>query len=231
FLAGTMGYSVNAVNGYMLTGGHLNEDISSGGSFEGSIRFQTTELLFHGITQIADIQVGFEICDNDYNRIYTGPLQVTTPLAASYDYANDGYRKAINSKALQLTYDYTVEAFAEKEAYNSGGVRILSEAYMTNTDGNRTLMLEIQNDNDFSIHLTTNDIKVNDTLIYEDAWSYAAINPACKVIEDISLDDILDEDEWTEYGIDEVETIGFTLKAVNEDGIVIAEPKEIVIGV
>ena len=231
FLAGIMGYSVNAINGYMLTGGYLNEDVPSGESFEGSVRFQTAELLFHGITQIADIQVGFEICDDEYNRIYTGPLRVTTPLAADYDYTNDGYRKAINSRALQLTYDYTVNAFAEKEAYNSGGVRILSEAYITNTDGDRTLMLEIQNDNDFSIHLTMNDIKVNETLIYEDAWSYAVVNPACRVIEDIALDDILDEDEWIEYDIDEVESVGFTLKVVNEDGIVITEPKEIVIGV
>lgn len=231
FLAGTMGYSVNAVNSYMLTGGYLNEEVPSGGSFEASVRFQTAELLLHGITQIADIQIGFEICDDQYNRIYTGPLRVTTPLAASYDYTNDGYRKAINSRALQLTYDYTVNAFAEKEAYNSGGVRILSEAYLINTDGDRTLMLEIKNDNDFSIHLTTNDIKVNDTMIYEDTWSYASVNPACKVIEDIALDDILDENEWAEYGIDEVDTIGFTLKVVNEDGIVIAEPKELIIGV
>ncbi len=125
FLAGTMGYSCNAVNGWMIEDGWINEDVTAGGSVDTTVRFNTTELLFHGITEVADIQVGFEIEDADYNKIYTGPLTTTTPLAASYDYGNDIYRKAINSRALQLNYDYTIDAFAETEVYNEGGIRIL----------------------------------------------------------------------------------------------------------
>lgn len=229
FLAGTMGYSCNAVNGWMIEDGWINEDVAAGGSVDTTVRFNTTELLFHGITEIADIQVGFEIEDADYNRIYTGPLTITTPLAASYDYDNDIYRKAINSRALQLNYDYTIDAFAEKEAYNEGGIRILSEAYMINTDGDRTLMLEVKNDNDHAVYMATNNIKANDTLIYEDLWSAVAINPSCRAVEDIRLDDILSEEEWEEYGIEKIESVSFTVNIMNEDGIIIAEPKEIMI--
>ena len=231
FLAGTLGYSCNSVNGWMVEDGYMNEEIEPGGSVETAIGFNSSELLLHGITEIADIQVGFEVEDEDYNRFYTGPLTVETPLAASYDYDNDGYRKAINSKALQYTYDYTIGAFSETEAYNSGGIRILSEGYMTNTDGDRTLMLEVKNDNDFSVYLTTENIKVNDTTIYEDTWSYDSINPGCRALTDIRLDNILDEEEWEEYGISEIESISLTVTVKNEDGVVIAEPKELTIGV
>lgn len=233
FIAESMGYSCNAVNGFMIEDGYLNCDVPAGGSAEDGIGFSYNELLIHGITEIADIQVGFNIRDEDYtSSIYTGPLQVKTAAAESYDYDDStAYRKVINSKAMQYTYGYEMAAFAEDEVYSSGGISIESEAYMINQDGERSLMIEVKNRTESQVFFTTSNITVNDTEIYDSSWSFDTINARCRALVDIQLDNILDEDEWESYGIEEIETIGFTITVKNADGIVISEPKAIVIGV
>jgi len=229
FLAETYGYSRNAVNGFMIENGYVRMELAPGESGEDAAGFGYSELLLHGISEIADIQIGFSISDDDNNTIYTGPLQVKTPLAESYDYSNDGYQKAITSKAMQYTYGYTVEDFAAKEAFNSGGIRILSECYMTNEDGEHALMLEVMNDNDFAVHFTTRDIMMNDILVYDSSWSYDVINPHCRTLVTISPEDVADEEEMAEFGIEQVNSIGFTVNVKNDDGIVVAEPNSLVI--
>ena len=229
FLAETYGYSRNAVNGFMIENGYVKMELAPGESGKDSAGFGYRELLLHGISEIADIQIGFSISDDENNTIYTGPMQVRTPLSESYDYGNDGYQKAITSKAMQYTYGYTIEDFAAKEAFNSGGIRILSECYMTNEDGEHALMLEVINDNDFAVHFTTRDILFNETLVYDSSWSYDVINPHCRTLVTIRPEDVTDEEEMAEFGIEEVNSIGFTVNVKNDDGIVVAEPKSLVL--
>ena len=45
----------------------------------------------------------------------------------------------------------------------------------------------------------------------------------------IGLDDILDAEEWTENGIDTIESISMTIGVENSDGMLITEEKEITI--
>ncbi len=227
FIAESLGYSCNAVNGFMIEDGYLNCDVPAGGAEEDSIGFDYTGLLIQGINEIADIQVGFDISDDDYNHIYTGPLQVKTPAAESYDYENTNYRKVINSKAMKYTYEYEMASFEEEEVYSSGGINIISEAYMINRDGDRSLMLEVKNDTESQVYFTTSNITVNGTEIYDSRWSFDTINAGCRALVDIRLDNILDEEEWETYGIEEIETIGFTVTVKNTEGIVVSEPSAI----
>ena len=51
------------------------------------------------------------------------------------------------------------------------------------------------------------------------------------MIVSIELDRVLDEEEWEEKGIDEVETIGFSALAVEENGNLAASAKDLEISV
>ncbi len=231
FLAETLGYSRNAVNGFMIEDGYVKFELAPGESGEDTIGFSYNELLLYGINEIADIQVGFDISDDNYNHLYTGPLQVRTALADTYDYESGNYAKAIKSKALQYTFQYSVDSFAQEEVYNSGNIQIISEAYMTNQDGDHSLIVEVKNDNDFTVFFKTSNITVNGTEIYDSTWSIESINGHCRCLAGITLGSILDEDEWAEYGIDKVDSIGFTVNVINEDNIIVAEPETIIIEV
>lgn len=85
--AGTIGYSVNSINGYMMRDGYVNADIAPGMKSNETVYFDTSELELMGITDVADIEIGFNIDDKDYNNIMkTGPIAIKTSLADSYNF-------------------------------------------------------------------------------------------------------------------------------------------------
>lgn len=231
FIAESSGYSVNAVNGYMIEDGYCYVDVEPQTTEEDEIEFSVMELMLNGIWSIADIEVGFNIEDEDYNSVYTGPLKITTPLAASYNYDNDNFKKAITGKILQNTYGFEVPYFGEEEIYSSNGISIVSEAYVVNKDGNRIIMLEVKNDTDSTISFVTSNISANGTNMYDGRWSYDVITPGNKMIIDIFLDRKFDESEWEAKGITEIENIGFDVEIRNVDGLVIADPASVVVNI
>lgn len=210
FASGTMGYSCNSVNGYMISDGYLNADVAAGKKANESIRFGTKELGIYGITEIADIQIGFSVSDDDYNRIYSGPRQIKTSIADSYDYETDTYIQCINSGVWEAAYDCTIDYYAENELYNQGGIRILSETLMTNKDGEKSILLEVENNSSESVYGAIADISVNGLVFYDGTWTRDAINPGTRCVMDFSPASMLDETYWDAFGISDVGVVVFS---------------------
>lgn len=231
FIAGSLGCPLNAINQYMISGGYVNCEVEAGGSAEETARFNYDELMIYGITEIAEIQMGFDISDDNFNSIATGPVSVKTDLAGNVDYEDTTYRENIRSGALKAAYGYDLQYFSEDNIYSSRDINVLSAAYMINKDGERTLLLEVENKTDQKVYFRTRDIKANDVMIYDACWNSSCITPGKKAIVDMNLDRIKDEDEWKETGITEVENIGFTIEVINEDYKNVADSKDVVIGV
>ncbi len=232
FVAESLGYSVNAVNGFMVEDGYLNLDVPAGGTENGKIGFSYSELLLLGISKIADVQVGFQISDDDYNYSYTGPLRAKTALADKYDYDNKNYRKAIRSKSVKYTYNAEITHFAEDVVYDSNGVSVVSEVLMVNKDGDRNLMLEVKNATDRTVYFQTSEFKANGIAIYDSTWSYDCITAGNRMIVSIRLEGLLDKEEWAEKGITELESIGMKIDVFDSasfDAFAVAEPMEITI--
>uniref|UniRef100_UPI004057C55C hypothetical protein n=1 Tax=Agathobacter sp. TaxID=2021311 RepID=UPI004057C55C len=204
FISGSMGYSCNAINGYMVDDGYMNAEVAAGKKANESISFSIDELAIYGITEIADIQVGFDIQDDDYEHFYSGPRQVKTTAVESYDYATDTYQKAINSGILQTVYDYTIDYYAADELYNQNGISIASEALMTNKDGEKVILLEIVNNTSELVYGVTTDISVNGLVVYSGTWSSDSINPGTRRIMDLSISSMLDKGYWDVLGIADI---------------------------
>lgn len=86
FIANSIGYSCNSVNGYMVPEGYLNCDVAAGKKASDTISIGYDTLMLYGIFEIADIEIGFDISDDDYNHTYTGPITLRTSAADGYDY-------------------------------------------------------------------------------------------------------------------------------------------------
>lgn len=233
FNAETLGYAVNAINGFMIGDGYLDCDVNANETAEDTMSFDYRELMMYGMKEIADITVGFTISDEEYNSIHTDPVQIKTSAADTYDYSKNSknYHKAITSKSSKYTYEYELPYFETDEIYASNGIRVVSEGYMKNVDGERILFLEVQNDSDSMVYFQTSDLKLNGETVYEGDWSYDCILPGCETLVNIDVDDALDDLEEPKDSVQKIESIGFKVQAENEAQYVVSEPTVLVVAV
>lgn len=218
FVCGSMGYSVNSVNGYMIQDGYLNCDVAPGETSEQTLSISVNTMLAYGITEIADMEIGFDISDEEYNSNYTGPLQIKTSAAESYDYSVDSYQKCIKSKSLEKKFDCTINSFSEEVLYDNYNIKIISAAVLTNKDGEVSLGLETENNNSDGVRATIKNISFNNIPVYEYTWTSDVINANKKDILDISLSDLADKYEGEFSDISTVTNISFTFSVGEENG-------------
>ena len=216
FIANSVGYSCNSVNGYMVSEGYLNCDVAAGKKANDSISIGYDTLMLYGIFEIADIEIGFDISDDDYNHIYTGPQTILTTAADGYDYDTPVYRENIASKESQAEYDYSVPYFSTDTVYEESGLVIASQAVMENQDGESILLLEVVNTSDAIVGVSTTNIDINGLRVCDSTWSYDTINPGKTAIVDIDLSSVLEPEYWDIYGIREVGNVA--LKVSFKDG-------------
>lgn len=223
FVSGSMGYSCNSVNGYMVDAGYLNCDVVNGKKANDVISFSYDTLMLYGINEISDIEIGFDMSDDDYNHTYSGPRQVKTSAFDSHDYNKNYYQETITSRAAMNTFSYDISHFSQKCIYDEGGVRLLSSGLMVNRDGDTALLLELENSSDELIYISTADIAINGLLVTSSIWSSDAINPGKHCIVDVDISSVLDSEYWDVYGIKSVGSVSLTLTQRNSDGNDISE--------
>lgn len=128
FYAGTLGYSCNSVNGYMVDDGYLNTSVGPGKKSNETVSFDANELTLLGLTDIADIELGFNITDDNFkDYLKTGPRQLKTSLADSYDYTADTYRQAITDSDVAKQVGLTVAHHSEDVPFDQKDIRVVSQ--------------------------------------------------------------------------------------------------------
>lgn len=230
FISGSMGYSCNSVNGYMIDDGYMNCDVAEGKKANGVISFDYSELFIHGITEIADIEVGIEIEDDDDNRIYTGPMQVKTPLADTYEYDDLKFQNAITSDALINKLQYDILYFNPEKAYDDLGISIGSE-FVIERNEKTLLLFEVTNNTDEDFYVKTSNIFVNGLKVESGTWSFDYVNPGKKCIVSIDVLRTVDEVCQTAFNIKEIGDISLDVGFVNDDVQDIASPTKLSIDI
>ncbi|MBQ7064782.1 MAG: catabolite control protein A [Firmicutes bacterium] len=216
FYAGTRGYSCNAVNNYMFSGGYLSTSVTSGKKATDTMKYDYSSLQLNGINEIAELTVGFQIQDKEKNAVYTGPLQIKTSCYDTHDFEKDSFIDAMKHPALQAEYEYTLEFNSESVLMDSGNVSLVSECLIRNVDEEETLFLEFDNQGEELYEIAIRDIAINGILVSSGAWSYESINAGKKCITDIQLDSVLDSNFLEPLGIEEFAQIGFNISVQKE---------------
>lgn len=218
FVSGSIGYSCNSVNGYMISDGYLNCDVAAGKKANDSISFSYDELMLYGINEIADMEIGFDISDDDSNHTYSGPCQIKTSAFDAHDYSSDCYLETITSSAAMNTYNYSITYFSQDTLYDANGVKLLSSGFMQNSNGEIALLLELENSSSDLVYVSTSDIALNGLVVSSSTWSSDAINPGKRGIIDIELSSVLDSEYWSIYGINEIGSVALALRQYDADG-------------
>lgn len=226
FLCGTYGYCCNSVNGYMTGFGYISCDVVAGKKGIDTLRFEYDELRVFGINEIADIELGFSIHDDEYNYEYTGPLQIKTSLYDDYDHTKNAFQLNIDSDALKNTLEYETLHFSTDSVYEENGIRHLSSAVIKNDD-ETILLLEIENVTNEMFKIAASNIYLNDLLVDYSHYESYTINPGKRAIVNIVASDALAEDYWYVYGIEDIGSFGVSLNLRDMDGEDISKEKSI----
>ena len=215
-IAGSAGYCCNVINGYMVADGYMNEEVSAGKKAKDEIRFSLEELAIYGITEIAEIQVGFDIEIGEEEEIYTGPRTVKTSIADTYNLERNTYRESIGNGRLERVYECTIEAFRENAETVMEGLKIVSYAIVSNSDDEQLLLLEIKNETEEVVRFDAVGMTVNDLIVYRYSMESDFIAPDCYCIMGIELDSCIEEAYRNAFGLTSLDKLCFTAKIRDE---------------
>lgn len=222
FVSGSIGYSCNSVNGYMVEEGYLNCDVANGKKANDTIQFSYDTLMLYGIDEIADLEIGFDMADDDYNHTYSGPRQLKTSVYDSHDYETNHYQATIASQAAQNTYGYEMLQFSQDALYEQNGVKMLSSGVMRR-DGAYMLLLELKNTTDSMVHVVLSDLGLNGLKLSSSNEAGIGIYPGKCGIMNVRISSVLDQAYWSEYGMTGVGAVSLSLGQYNEDEVEIGE--------
>lgn len=233
FLSGTMGYCCNAINEYMVADGYLNCEVSAGKKAMDSIYFNLDDLTFYGIDEIASIELGIEIKDDDYNSVYTEPLIIKTSeyglhdLYTTYSSGSDSYQKTIKSRSAKKGLGYTVDYFSDETIYQNSDVSIVSAALITKDD-EKHLFLEAVNNGSDIVNFRVQNFFINGLQVETGNWSTDNIAPDKIYISDLNLTSMAGEC-MEPFGLDEIGNVKLEIELLDTDYNTVADAQQITI--
>ena len=220
FVAGSLGYSCNSINGYMVDGLYVNAVVEPGKTAVEDTYIDADLLTLYGIEKIAEIGIGFDISDDDYNDYAkTGPIYIRTSDAEGYDASADTYLNAIQSKSNKSVYGYDISLLTQDDFLEQEEMKGISACLLTNKDGKRSLALEVENTSDEDLVLLSDHISINGVVLVSSAWSADSVNSGKKKVIHIPLDDIARHagGNLEELGFTDIGSIGMTLNCSDVD--------------
>lgn len=240
--AGTLGFSANYINNYMVSDGYLHEELEPNESTTEKISFSTAELRALGIQQVGEIGLGLEIKNNqtssdyshvNYDQICQQIATIKTNKIDSVDMNADTYPEAINNPGFLSLMGVSMVKFNGEGGFDQNGINIKSIALLKNTDEELTVFVEIQNNTDKLVGAQASDVTIDGEMAYEGNWTGVAVAPHKIGLLDINLDDISnmmsnqtnDKDENSH--LDNVKTVGIEFSVRDEKRNTIVSPTEL----
>ena len=218
FVSESIGYSVNAINGFMAEDGYLNSEVAAGKKAYETVRFSNQMLTLCGIREIADIELGFDISDENYNHFHTGPRQILTSAFEWHDYGTDHFQAAITDPAVQQTARFRLPWFSTETVYDENGVRVCAEGLLVNKNEEQILLLELENNKNQTVHVEASDVTLNGLAVYDYSCGGITLTPGNRGLLEVELSAMLDPALRELFGIREIGSVGLSLRQIEQEG-------------
>lgn len=231
FLCGSSGYCCNAINGYMIEDGYMSCDVAAGKKAKDSISFDYDSLRLFGIFEIAHMELGFSMYDDDYEYIYSGLCKLDTSAADSYDYGAYGYENTITGSAAQKEFDFQTTYFTNEPMFEQNSIRVDSACFIKNSSGEYALFIEATNMSSEIVYFQSEDIRVNGLCIQNSNWSTDTVTPGNTLITMLDFSAMIDQAIWNAFELGEVVSANVTFLVTNEEDDEVCDPIELLISI
>ena len=231
FICESMAYSCNSVNDYMIEDGYLNCTVEPGKKANDSISFSIQELMLHGIYEISELEIGFDISDEDHNNIYTGPLHLQTSAFDQQKVKDTYYLDTLTNPGFMKEMEFSIPFTSQEVFYDENGIRILSACLLQNVDGEQVLIMEAENTTDDMIILSACNVSLNGLCTEPHRHTSLTMNPGKRGFLTISPDSAMEAPFRKRFGIEQIGSIGVQLEIHDTDWNLIAESDEIAVNI
>lgn len=209
FYAETLSCAMNSINGYMVPDGYISETVAAGMSANATMTFELDQLAILGITDIAEIGVGFEIQNDTKDYLTTGPLVIKTDKTDSYDSSKDTFAEAMDGMIVPAAYGFSIDYRAAEPLLDEKGVKILNQYVITNKDGQQTLFMEAINNSDKGVYLAEADVSVNGLSVSSGTWDSEYILPGKRAVLSLAFDNLLSKKYMELLGMQKYSSCAF----------------------
>ncbi len=216
--SGSLGYSCNAINSWMVEDGWFNVTLQPGKKSVEKADFDLDNLKSYGIHEIGTIQMGFDIEDTaEQDSSYTGPIEIKTSKSDSYQKDSDwSLQELLDNGAGRIDTSYTMHYNDDQKIFDENGVTVSQEAFITDHDNDKLLILLAENNGSDTAVFSCGHFTINSVGASSGIWSSDNIIPGRKYLSVINLSNMVsDEDEQNMIGFDSISTIDFQLSLMN----------------
>lgn len=238
--AGTLGFSANYINNYMVDDGYIGTDLEPNESKTADVFFNSNLFKMFGINKIGEIGIGITIKNNqtskdyskvNYDLIHREVVSIKTSQYDSVDMNVDTYPEAITNEDLLHTLDLTILKFSKENSFDQNGISIKSLGLFKNTDGETSVALEIQNTNNLLVSANASDVTINNEMAYEGSWIGEAIALNKIAVMVITLNDVVnmaqDNENIQNIDLENISTVGIKFTVFDENSNTIVSPTEL----
>lgn len=234
--AGTLGFSANYINNYMVDDGYIGTDLEPNESKTADVFFNSNLFKMFGINKgigitIKNNQTSKDYSKVNYNLIHREVVSIKTSQYDSVDMNVDTYPEAITNEDLLHTLDLTILKFSKEDSFYQNGISIKSLGLFKNTDGETSVALEIQNTNNLLVSANASDVTINNEMAYEGSWIGEAIAPNKIAVMVITLNDVVsmaqDNENIQNIDLENISTVGIKFTVFDENSNTIVSPTEL----
>lgn len=225
-ISGSLGYSRNSVNGQMIYDGYMHCELAPGETSEEDISFSNEMLLFYGIREIADLELGFYTTDDDYHSTYFKPCQLKTALYEAHDYEQNVFQEAIVEKTSQQLFSYQLDYFEDAPDYQLNELQLLSWGLL-HKDQEPLLFLEFFNGSQIPVEVNLTDPTINGLVLNSTSQESEYISPGKTAVLAVPIPSDFRQIYQSLFAIDQIGAAACTLTLENEDGRELLKPQRL----
>ena len=223
FVSGSMAYCCNSINNYMMYGGFVNCNVEAGKKAYDTVNFEYQELMMCGILAIEEMELAFNIFDEDRNvNIQTGPMRLTTSIDGTADNLNMSFREAVSNVAIQKIYEDTIDFVKCETFYEKNEVSIVSAGVLI-TEEDTLLLLEVSNKGSQQINFAVGDIAINGIVVSWGIYETETINVGKTGIITVKLTSVLDSELWEVLDISGIDSVSANISLKDMDHEIVVD--------
>lgn len=136
--------SLNSMNGFMIYTTPMVTRLEPGHQAANTVYFNKRDMETLGIKKVADIGLGVQFLNKDYELLKTEFFTIQTALHGAHDYSKDEFQELYSTQEETERLGFSVDAFIKDSLYDAKGLKHISTVLHTSNRGFKSLLLEFE---------------------------------------------------------------------------------------